>query len=154
MNLYLVQHAEAKSKDEDPDRPLTDKGQSDIKKVANYVAQHGALQVGQILHSGKTRARQTAEVLAGALKGSGQVDQDDDLGATDEPSIWANRLSDSREDVILVGHMPHLSKLAALLVCGDEEGQAVDFQNGGVVCLTQDEDTWAVSWVVTPQIVR
>ncbi len=153
MNLYLVQHAEAKSKDEDPDRPLTDKGQADIQKVAGYVAGHASLHVGQILHSGKTRARQTAEVLANALKGSGKVSQDEDLGATDEPSIWANRLSDLSEDVMLVGHMPHLSKLAALLVCGDEEKQAVDFQNGGIVCLSQKEDSWAVQWIVTPQIV-
>jgi len=63
MRLYLVQHGKAKSKDEDPDRPLTDQGRNDIKKVAVFLAENAGLKVTSIYHSGKTRARQTAEVL-------------------------------------------------------------------------------------------
>jgi len=38
MNLYLVQHAEAKPESEDPDRPLTEKGWRDIRKIAPFIA--------------------------------------------------------------------------------------------------------------------
>ena len=38
MNLYLVQHAEAKPKQEDPGRPLTDKGYADIEKTAKLLS--------------------------------------------------------------------------------------------------------------------
>ena len=34
MNLYLVQHAKAKQKEEDPERPLTENGISSISRVA------------------------------------------------------------------------------------------------------------------------
>ena len=34
MKLYLVQHGEAKSKAEDPQRPLTERGREDVARVA------------------------------------------------------------------------------------------------------------------------
>jgi len=34
MRLYLIQHAKAKSKQENPARPLSRKGREDIRKVA------------------------------------------------------------------------------------------------------------------------
>jgi len=154
MRLYLVQHAEAKSKDEDPERSLSKTGQANIRKVANYVAAHARLELSQIFHSGKTRAQQTAEVLAQALSPARGVTASDNLSPLDEPSIWANQLADTQAGVMLVGHMPHLSKLAALLVCQDENKQVVDFQNAGVVCLTRnDEGAWSVRWIVTPEVV-
>ena len=59
MRLYLVQHGEAKSKTEDPQRPLTERGREDVARVAAFAASAG-LQVGQIRHSGKRRAEETA----------------------------------------------------------------------------------------------
>lgn len=154
MNLYLVQHAEARSKQEDPERSLSEQGQVNINKVAAFVARHASIQVRQIVHSGKTRARQTAEALANALpsaKGTGAVEG---LAPLDDSAIWAERLAATDEDMMLVGHLPHLSKLAALLVCGDQSKKVVDFQMGGVVCLVRDEEgIWSVRWIVTPQIV-
>ncbi len=38
MFLYLVRHAEAKREEEDPARPLSEKGLEDITKVASYVS--------------------------------------------------------------------------------------------------------------------
>ena len=67
MRLYLVQHAEAKSEAEDPTRPLTEKGLADIKRVARHLKEHANIKVAEINHSGKTRAEQTAQVLAEAL---------------------------------------------------------------------------------------
>ena len=154
MYLYLVQHAEAKSKQEDPERPLSEQGYANIRKVAAFVAQNAALQVGQIIHSGKTRARQTAEVLAEALSPAQGMGTSSDLAPLAEPSIWAGQLANVQSATMLVGHLPHLSKLATLLVCQDENKTVVKFQNAGVVCLQRgDAGVWSVQWVIIPEIV-
>jgi hypothetical protein len=36
MRVYLVQHGEAVAKDVDAERPLTEKGAEDVKKVAEF----------------------------------------------------------------------------------------------------------------------
>ena len=56
MKLYLVQHAESKRKEEDPSRPLSEKGWEDIRKMAKYAEKYLHIQVNQIFHSGKLRA--------------------------------------------------------------------------------------------------
>ena len=66
MKLYLVQHGEALPKEVDSDRPLSDQGQQDVERLARFLANRG-VRVSQVWHSGKTRARQTAELLAAAL---------------------------------------------------------------------------------------
>jgi len=154
MYLYLVQHAEAKSKAEDPDRPLSEQGQANIGKVAAYLAKNAAPQVNQITHSGKTRAAQTAEQLAGALSPAEGVNTAANLSPMADPAIWAKRLAAMQKNQMLVGHLPHLSRLAATLLCGDAAKTVVDFQNAGVVCLVQDDKgQWSVRWVVTPEVV-
>ncbi len=154
MNLYLVQHAEAKAKTEDPKRPLSEKGRADIQTVAAYVAKHSNIELGQINHSGKTRARQTAAALAEALQPAKGISQVADLTPLAEASAWATRLAEMTEDVMLVGHLPNLSKLAALLLCQDDTKTVVAFQMGGLVCLGRDEmENWALRWMVTPEIV-
>jgi len=60
--IYLVQHGEAESKKEDPERSLTKKGRRDVEKVAVWAAQTG-LKIEQIRHSGKRRAAETAEIF-------------------------------------------------------------------------------------------
>ncbi len=155
MYAYLVQHAAAKPKQEDAQRSLSDKGQADIDKVATYLAKHASVRVGQVVHSGKTRARQTAEILAAALHPARGVSEAPDLAPLDDPARWAERLSTAGEAIMLVGHLPHLSKLAALLICQDDTKKPVDFQNGGVVFLAREETgNWAVRWIVIPDIVE
>jgi phosphohistidine phosphatase len=154
MKLFLVQHAEAKPKQDDPDRPLSDQGQADIQKVAAYVATHASGPVERIIHSGKTRAKQTAEILARALTPVEGVSESPDLAPLAEPDLWGSRLSGERKNLMLVGHLPHLSKLAAQLVCQQADQQIVNFQMAGVVRLGRDEaGVWVIDWVVTPEIV-
>lgn len=156
MHLYLVQHAEAKGEAEDPLRGLTDRGIEDIKNSAAFAAAAGVI-VSQILHSGKLRARQTAEVLAQSIGGanaSGQVvAQTDGLNPSDDPKIWAGRIKGIKDDTMLVGHLPHLSRLASLLLCVEEAKNVVSFMMAGVVCLKKGENGWSVKWMVTPEIV-
>jgi phosphohistidine phosphatase len=128
MDLYLVQHGAAAPEAEDPARPLTDRGRREVGQVARAAARAG-LEVGRIAHSGKLRARQTAEILAGELH------------------------PPSAEPTMLVGHLPHLSRLASLLLVGDPEHEVVAFRMGGIVCLGNDTGRWKVTWMLTPELV-
>ena len=155
MNLYLIQHARAVSKEEDPDRPLSGQGRIDIDKVARFVARNGDILVRQINHSGKTRARQTAEILAQALDPTEGISDIPDLAPLDDPSVWVSYLADTTRNLMLVGHLPHLGRLAALLVCQDDSKQVVDFQMGSMVCLGRDDaGNWSFRWIITPDMVR
>ena len=153
MLLYLVQHAEAKKEEEDPQRGLTDKGFKDIARTAIYAEELG-LKVGIIHHSGKKRAMQTAQMLADHLKPGKGIMQADALAPMDDPATWAGRLAGMNEDVMLVGHLPYMAKLAGLLMCGDQEKMFVDFKMAGIVCLKRlDDGRWVLEWMVVPEIV-
>jgi phosphohistidine phosphatase len=154
MNLYLVQHGEAMPEKEDPQRPLSEKGRRDIKTTASFVSQRGHIRAHIVLHSGKTRALQTAQILAEHANPPDGVKQADGLAPLDDPSIWAGRLSEITEDLILVGHLPHLEKLASLLLCGTAEKKMVDFRMAGIVCLGRDETgNWTLQWIIIPDML-
>ena len=72
MNLLLVQHGEAKTEAEDPERSLTDAGAEATRRMATWAAASG-LRVDRIQHSGKRRAEQTAEILAEILNPAKRV---------------------------------------------------------------------------------
>jgi phosphohistidine phosphatase len=153
MFLYLVQHAEAKGKEEDPARDLTEKGRQDSERVARYL-KGLQVQVRQIFQSGKTRAQSTAAILAAQVQPTAGVSAAPGLAPLDDPDIWAERLGSLDEDVMLVGHLPHLGRLAGLLLSGDKERSVINFQMGGVVRLRRlDAGRWAVDWLVVPDIV-
>ena len=150
MFLYLVQHAEAMKEEEDPSRDLTEKGRGDIEIVSHYLKRLN-IPVQQIFHSGKTRAKSTAVVLGRHLNPPKGVSEAPGLAPLDDPKIWADRIARLDEDILLVGHLPHLGKLAALLISGDQERSVINFQMGGAVCLRRlDSGQWAVEWLIIP----
>jgi phosphohistidine phosphatase len=152
MFLYLVQHAEAKKEEEDPSRSLSEDGLHTIQKTSRFFAKQG-LKVHKIFHSNKLRATQTAEVLAEYLKPEQGVSEIDGLAPLDDPKIWHERLKGVPEDVILVGHLPHLARLASLLVCEREKSDIISFQMAGIVCLKRDDSgAYTLQWMVTPEI--
>jgi len=151
LRLYLVQHGEAKRKEEDPARPLTDSGREEVERVASYAAKIG-VKVERILHSGKLRAQQTAEIMAKHLKPPKGVEKTDELEPLADPKVWAERLKKVEENLMLVGHLPHLSRLTSLLLTDREAVELVAFRMGGIVCLERDEEgKWRVQWIIRPE---
>ena len=150
MNLYVVRHAEAMSSDENPDRPLTDRGREQAKQVSALAGRH--LSVSGIFHSGKTRARETAEILAAEL---GQGTQENEhLSPTAEPSELDDLLTDLDADAVFVGHLPHTERLVSYLVTGFADEDIVDLGTASMACVTQDaEGEWRVRWLVRPDIL-
>jgi phosphohistidine phosphatase len=154
MYLYLMQHGEAKPEKEDPARPLSVRGRADVVKAASFVAAAVKLKINTLHHSPKTRASETARILGGFIVPSPDIQEADGLLPLDDPSVWAEGLRDSTTDCMLVGHLPHLAKLASLLVSGSADANIVDFKMGGIVCLRRsDAGCFAVSWMVVPDML-
>lgn len=134
-----MQHGEAKREEEDPSRPLSEKGVADARKVASFLSSSSWIKIESIFQSGKLRAAQTAEILEEYLRPPKGISQRDGLSPMDDPAVWGRRLETETADIVLVGHLPHLARLAALLLCGMPDRSVVNFHMGGMVCLQKTE---------------
>lgn len=143
--VFLVQHGEATTEEEDPNRPLT------VERAAAWAASV-PLSVGRIQHSGKLRAEQTAALLAEKLKPEEGVVPVEFMGPNDDVFPVAGMLEESTKTLMLVGHLPFLSRLAGLLVTGDPNFEVVQFRMGGIVGLVRTKETWLVAWAVPPEL--
>ncbi|MFC1533659.1 phosphohistidine phosphatase SixA [Thermodesulfobacteriota bacterium] len=153
MKLYLMQHGKPLSKDEDPERPLSDQGAMELRKMAEFLEKCG-IRVGEVLHSGKTRARQTAEIMISKLNPGAEPVGKDYLSPLDDVKDIGDQIKEREDDLMIAGHLPHLSKLTSLLVTGSESTPVVAYQQGGVVCLSRDKDgNWTVAWMLVPEII-
>lgn len=154
MKVYLVQHGANNPENEDPEKGLTHQAAQDVEKMAQFIGRMNR-QYEAIFHSDKKRARQTAQIFGEHLKHALGVHETDFLGPTDDIEVWLNRILCTDGDPVLVGHLPFLNKLASRLVAQDENKHVLSFQNGGIVCL-EDEDgneNFSVKWAVTPDMI-
>jgi phosphohistidine phosphatase len=153
MRLYLVQHGEAVAEDADRARPLSATGQSDVTKVARFLAASG-LSVSQVLHSGKLRAEQTAVLLAAELAPGRTPVARPGLNPKDPTDDLAHEVGAWDQDVMLVGHLPFMAKLVSRLVAGREDAGVAAFQPGTVVCLERaGQQSWTIGWMVRPDVL-
>jgi phosphohistidine phosphatase len=151
VHVCLVQHGEAVSEEIDPRRPLSERGRTEAEKVASFLAKAG-IKVSRILHSTKLRAKETAEIMAKHL--GAKVEEVEGLEPKADPRPWAEKLKDVKEDVMIVGHLPHLSKLASLLLVGRDDVEIIRFRYAGVYCLERGEDgSWRILWAIRPDII-
>ena len=153
MKLFLVQHAKAASKEIDPERPLTEKGFNDIKKIAAFIKPLN-LKVDYLWHSGKKRAQQTAEVLDDVINTTNDIAAQNCLAPNDDISTIKEKIISNQQDTMIVGHLPFLSKLASMLLTGSESLEIVAFKQAGILCLDcSDENQWQLDWIITPEIM-
>jgi phosphohistidine phosphatase len=153
MQLYLVQHGASKDVGEDPDRSLTDDGRQVVEQMANYLSLLG-LTLDRIEHSDRLRARQTAEILAGRLRPPEGTKQVAGMGPNDQVEPMRERLQTEVDNLMLVGHLPYLARLVAMLLGVRKDRVVVEFRMGGVVRLNRNETgEWAVRWAVTPELL-
>ena len=66
MYIYLIQHALAKTKEEDPERGITTEGREITEKIAEYFSSLNP-EIHIIWQSGKKRAKETADIFAHTL---------------------------------------------------------------------------------------
>ena len=156
MRLYVVQHGDALAKERDPDRPLSEKGRADAERLADFLGRRG-VRVGRVVHSGKTRARQTADILARVLTPGRESEARAGLDPNDPTDAFADEAGRAGGDVVVVGHLPFVGQLVARLAAAREDAGVVAFRPGGMVCLERGEGGegggWAIAWMVRPELL-
>ena len=153
MKLYLVQHAEACTKDVDPQRPLTEQGVQDMARLAAKL-KHAGIEVGRIIHSGKLRAKQTAESLAQALAPGLELETSGLLNPNDNPKAFDWQSESWDTDTLIVGHLPFMARLVSHLLAEDELRIVAGFTPGSIVCLESHHDGhWQLNWMLRPELL-
>jgi len=146
LRVYLVHHGDAVGPDVDIRRPLSPIGREHSERVAAEAAARGT-NPQVVWHSGKLRAKQTAEIFWRACNALAEYAATRDLQPDDPPSWMRDRLRLEPRDVMLTGHFPHLPRLLALLL-DQREGTMADFPLHGIVALrTADAgEHWSEEW--------
>jgi len=156
LDVYLIQHAESKPKEEDPARPLTDRGRAEVEAIGAHLTRLG-IRFDQVFHSGKLRAQQTAEILGGCLKSRVEARLGLDPADPVEPIMrWLSEQAEvGMKSIAIVGHLPFLDKLVSILVTGSESEGVVAFQYAAVVNLIPKEEgeRYRVRWMLVPELI-
>ena len=153
MRLYLVQHGQARPKSEDPERNLSEEGIRDTERVAAFLRPLN-LALAAVWQSGKARAHKTAEILASAVESAQGVVERKGIAPLDPVQPLIEELDTHTDDLMIVGHLPFMNKLASALAAGSDDADAVAFRNSGVVCLERDDrGKWRMLWTVLPEIL-
>jgi phosphohistidine phosphatase len=154
MRLYLLQHGDAVPEVVDADRPLSDQGRRDVSRLARII-EGSAFRPVRVYHSGKTRARQTADLMVSAFDTAAAPEPLAGLGPKDPVAPIADQTSRWEQDTLIVGHMPFLGRFASRLLAGTEERVAISFQPGSLACLERDDTgRWSLVWMIRPDLLR
>lgn len=135
MQIYLLRHGiaeEIPAGGQDAARQLTAEGRSRLASVLKRAALAG-VEPTLILTSPLARARQTAEIAAKALGcGLPPVETGTLVPSGDPELVWDElRLHQEEPQVLLAGHEPLFSRLAAFLL--NAPGLEVDFKKGALM---------------------
>lgn len=153
MQLYLVQHGASKSDSEDPQRSLTDDGRQTVEQMADLLSSLG-LALDFIEHSDKLRAQQTAEILAARLRPREVTKPVAGMGPNDHVEPMRDRLQTEANNLMLLGHLPYLSRLLAMLLSVRKDHTVLEFRMSGVVRLDRNErGEWVLRWAITPELL-
>jgi len=127
MQIYLIQHGDAKPEEEDPERPLSNTGMEETKAIAAKLKEL-SIKPAKIFHSPKLRARQTAELLASAL--GSVAEETEGLKPKDNPQTIIGKIGTLEETgtYMFVGHLPHLELLSALFAYRKNQAPNPHFQ--------------------------
>jgi phosphohistidine phosphatase len=161
VRLIIVHHGDAVGPEVDPRRPLSPWGREAVDRLAAEAASRG-VKPAVIWHSGKLRAKETAEAFWRVCNPFAEFSATRDLQPEDQPEWMRDRLRGETRDILIAGHYPHLPRLLTLLLnAGPErpglreserpglrEGEPAPFPQHGVVALTTEDagETWRELW--------
>jgi phosphohistidine phosphatase len=112
--VHLVHHADALAPQVDAQRPLSSLGLNQADWLAAKAREAG-VKPDAIWHSGKVRARQTAEAFLRVCNPFATFTMVRGLRPADPPDWIRDMLDVEEREVLVAGHMPHMAYLAALL---------------------------------------
>lgn len=148
QTVYFIQHGIALTSAEDENRPLSNVGIDEVRRVAERLRNRG-IEISKVYHSGKLRAQQTAEIFA-------QTFQPDEflelggMGPNDEAHLLVDQLSEDK--ALYVGHLPNIQKVVSTLIAGNEHAETISFKNAAVACVEMDGQGSVLKWFITPDL--
>lgn len=162
MKIYLLRHAQAEPSYPDASRNLTEAGVRHVACLAAFLKESNALEVGLIWHSPYARAEQTAAILVDRLElDDVPLQVREDLTPESEPQGLLREMAELTSNVLIVGHNPHLSVLAALLLAGERGRVRIDLQTCNLLCLEWfpfpnygETGPCSLSWMLDPRILK
>jgi phosphohistidine phosphatase len=153
MNIYLIRHAHAVGADVDATRPLSPRGREQVRALADFLAPSGMFQPAEFWHSPLVRSRQTADLVARRLQLDVPLSLMTDLEPESDPRAAARRLKGIAHAVAVVGHEPHLSALATLLIGGKAGLPVFVLKKCSVLALEGIDAHWSVRWHISPDLL-
>lgn len=152
MRVYLMQHGKPIPKEENPERPLSVAGKKDVGRISEFLKRCGT-KIDECVHSGKLRAKETAEIMVSGLNPEIKAKEMPGLAPLDDVQETVQYIKSRDRDIMIVGHLPHLAKLSSILVADRESNPVVKFQQGGIVCLERGEGgNWMIDWMLVPDL--
>ena len=151
MNLYILQHGEAVPKEIDPERPLSERGNRDIRILALHM-QNMDVQLGHVFHSGKLRAEQSARLIAETLSPEIQPIKTEGLNPNDDPTVIIGDIEQMNENILIASHMPFVSRICSTLLTGTTEAEFASVP-GTLFCLEKAEDKWRLAYMLRPDFL-
>jgi len=142
--ILLIHHGDAVAPSVDASRPLSAAGRAQAERVAEEAKSRGA-KPDLVWHSGKLRAKQTAEHVWRACNPLAPMAAVRGLQPDDPPDWMHDRLAGEAGSIAIVGHMPHLARLLVLLA-GSPGQASPSFPLHGCVALIADGDRWTEAW--------
>ena len=142
MFLFLAHHGDALGPGQDPQRPLSSRGRAQADALSTQAAARG-VRPAAIWHSGKLRARQTAEAYWRVCNPLAEYSATRWAQPGDPPRL-ADLLEVETRDVMVVGHLPHLDRLLRHLLLDDES--LPPFPVNGLVAVERVDEAWVERW--------
>lgn len=155
----------------DLDRPLAKRGREDAPRMGEILALFDCVP-DKILSSPAKRAKQTAEMVAKVCGYRQAIQWEESFygGSSLDLIKVLQKLPDTVERALLIGHNPALEETVAMLCTStfsaikDEEGEGgvIKLPTAGLVCINFEIDAWddlepgegVLQWFVIPKLVK
>ena len=138
-------------KETDPDRPLSEQGMRDIRILAMHMQNMG-IQLGNIFHSGKLRAEQSARLIAETLSPELEPLKTEGLGPSDDPSEIVSDIEQLADNILVASHMPFVSRLCSILLTGATDAEFASMP-GTLFCLEKTDSKWRLAYMLRPDFL-
>ena len=150
MRLYLIRHGDALGPEVDPARPLSRRGRDEAERLGAYLGSL-SLQISEIWHSTKLRAKETAAIVNETAEFRAPLLEHQGLSPNDSAAEILPEIDAASGDLCIVGHLPFLPALAASLV-SDHAGESPwTMTTCGTICFERDRTgKWKEKWSVSP----
>ena len=161
--LYIMRHGIAVTRgttgySDDSKRPLTPEGQEKMQEIAKGLDRSG-LELDWIVTSPLVRAVETGDIVAKSLAAKPPLDHCDALrpGGSPEDLVAFLAKRPNRRKVLVAGHEPDLTELAARLI-GAGAHAGLTLKKGGCCMIRFEEfppqQPGQLIWWLTPRLLR